>query len=324
MVHDDERSLIAAALRKQLRRHGIAFQQAAIREVADADQTKSPWRFDVAEYPVELRDHGTRIDFVLRHRSLPLFYVAECKRVAPTVGVWCFLRTPSVRRGRDREYYFLDEFVAGESTTSFARGVRRQVEDKSAPFFNVGFAIKPHTARAGHHSPKDAQAPGEKTGDDEGGTPDARKAIEDAAGQVCRGVGGLLDHWRARQNRGGPRFSLCVAGLIVTTAKLFSCETDLLETDLSTGNVDANAEQLNEQPWIFYQYHRSPGVTPEIPFVPMPTAGPAEQDIRESPSVTLTKYLDLVSVRTIAIVSAPNLQTFLTTHYWDAAQFERV
>ena len=54
-----------------------------------------PWYVLATELPVEVREHQTRIDIVLRSRKeggIPTFLVCECKPANPTLHEWCFVR----------------------------------------------------------------------------------------------------------------------------------------------------------------------------------------------------------------------------------------
>lgn len=72
-----------------LNRHGYSFQHSVIKiadELFSHPRRRSAWRFMVSEFPVEVQEQGTRIDFILKHRSMPTYMLAECKRANPAVS----------------------------------------------------------------------------------------------------------------------------------------------------------------------------------------------------------------------------------------------
>src|SRR5437016_2231746 len=88
-----------------LNRHGYGFQYSVLKLASELyKQNQSAWFFEVAEFPVEVQQAGTRIDFILRRSNrfvggLPLFMLAECKRANPALSNWCFARAPFTRKG---------------------------------------------------------------------------------------------------------------------------------------------------------------------------------------------------------------------------------
>lgn len=306
----DERVEIAKALETQLCSNGQAFQIRAAAEANLAFENGSPWVFEALEYPVEVRGRDTRIDFVLRHSTRPIYMAAECKRVNPKLNLWCFLRSPYVRRDRVGEKWIVEGLEAtpeGGIVTS-----PRSMGEFREGFFNLGFAIKNYNA-------KTAGDPAAQGG---------REAIEEASGQIMRGVAGLLDGWASRYSREGDPFSIGVIPAIFTTARLFECTTDLTTTELATGNVSVKPEDLQERPWVLYQYHRSPGVTSSVPLKPFGENGAlgtfGRRDPMERLDVSLARNLDAAGIRTIAVVSAPQIGNFLKRYRLDGVMLEPV
>jgi hypothetical protein len=68
---------IKKSLEKVLNTHGVGFHYATLKRDVDAHQkTGQGWFFNVAEFPVEARGSGTRIDFILRKSGsgIPYFW----------------------------------------------------------------------------------------------------------------------------------------------------------------------------------------------------------------------------------------------------------
>src|SRR4051794_9018628 len=81
-----------------LNRHGHPFHYRMVQEAANAFKSKnSTWRLAACEFPVRVRDHDSRIDFILRSLHGLTLLIAECKRVNPAMGRWCFARAPFTR-----------------------------------------------------------------------------------------------------------------------------------------------------------------------------------------------------------------------------------
>lgn len=80
--------------------HGYAFQYSVIKVAENCFKTgTSPWIFEVAEFPVSLKEISLHIDFILRNQYEYSYLVAECKRCDPSLSNWCFIKAPYVGRG---------------------------------------------------------------------------------------------------------------------------------------------------------------------------------------------------------------------------------
>jgi hypothetical protein len=111
----DESSLEAEVTKDfehSLNKQGYGFQAAVIRILEDrAQRGLSPWRREASEFPVEVNGAGTRIDIILKdgRGGNPLYMLAECKRVDPALGRWCFIRTQPHSAQGTRGHSFLSE-----------------------------------------------------------------------------------------------------------------------------------------------------------------------------------------------------------------------
>ncbi len=264
-----------------LNRHGYAFQNAVLAATDAAFQDRaSRWIFEAAEFPVDLRGSGTRIDFILSTNKTPCWLLAECKRVNPAYSEWFFVKSRYIRR--DQHDAFTVEHVSYEEGIFCTDGVTL-ISAPSGEFFHLGFDVKT-----------------DKAGDPSGSR---SNAIEEAATQACRGMNGMVDylamnrsalaqHPSNRQIRSRTLFPV-----IFTTASLFTADTDLAKTDLMSGEIDRQTLNPTEVDYLFYQYHLSPGIKHSV--VPCHNRG------------ELAHILQADVIRTIPIVSAKGIMNFL-------------
>jgi len=265
-----------------LKKHGYGFQYSVLKLAHELVQKKqSSWIFEVSEFPVEVQGERTKVDFILRLKNTRIYIVAECKRADPKFSNWCFVKAPYVRRNQKTEEFFVDRVRHEKLFLSC-----RVSQDKlsvciQGKAFHVGFVVKTKTKG-------------------EGGKPE-RDAIEQAATQVCSGVNGII-------NLGGKRFGLVSSGaindpgaifipVIFTTAKLYSCQSDLSLANLENGNLDILNEDLTEEKFIYYQYHLSPGIKHSVQ---------TEQTGQRFSEILAYEY-----IRTIPIVTAKGIKDFL-------------
>jgi len=121
-------------------------------------------------------------------------------------------------------------------------------------------------------------------------------AIEDALGQVCRGLNGLIDYFRLYGNV--DEEPLEFFPMVVTTAELLTTAKPLTESDLSTGQVSLGGE-VQSQPWVFFRYPQSPGLKHSVPVSAADTSG-------------LGKALKVIFSRIVAIIRADKVEQYLS------------
>ena len=73
---------------------------------------------------------------------------------------------------------------------------------------------------------------------------------------------------------------------------------DLTSAEISTGKIDFSTHTLKEKEWLLYQYHLSPGIKHSLP--PL-----------SKPPKTLGQVLDSRYIRTILVVTARGIESFL-------------
>lgn len=260
---------------KVINTHGYGFHYSVLRLAHGlADRNASQWAFVAAEFPVQVQGEGTRIDFVLRLRHSPIYLLAECKRANPALSNWCFARAPYVRRNRTTEPLFLECAEHDEDGFLYA-AARRGLRQEDA--YHVALEVK-----------------SDKKGDPYGA---GRGAIEEAATQICRGLNGMIEFVAANGRILSSQMNAYFLPVIFTTARIWASDVDLASADVENGNIDFSEYSLAEKPWVFYQYHLSPGIKHSY--------SPAER-----PSA-MGDLLDSLYVRTIAIVAASGIESFL-------------
>ncbi|HEV7743891.1 MAG TPA: hypothetical protein VGO56_02740 [Pyrinomonadaceae bacterium] len=251
---DEQTEQIRNSFQKALNRHGYGFQFSVL-EIAERlakkvdENERSLWKFLFSEVPVEVQGSGTRIDFILSrsrfNSSSPFFYlICECKRANPALSNWCFVRAPRVRRNQPKG---IDSLLI--ETVIQPNGV--------APFKII--ASNDHPLRDAYHLGVEVRAakPGDKNGE-------SGRAIEDAVTQVLRGLNGYLG--ALSQNNQLVEGTLTyLLPVIFTTAQLWVSSADLGQADLTTGDINLSQDEFRPVPWLWYQYHMSPGLKHTYP-----------------------------------------------------------
>ncbi len=257
-----------------LNRHGHAFQFAVLERVAQLFSSGgSPFSFEVSEFPVQVRGTPTRIDFLLKKRNGQLLLVCECKRANPALSNWCFVRAPYVQHNRTVERPALDRLRRDRGNVFYVEQKTAALTDRA---YHLGFEVK-------------SQAKGDSGG--------PRSTIEEAATQVTRGLNGLIEFYLRDVELLKGIDEIWLLPVVFTTARLLVSNADLAQTDLASGELPVSEANLTETDWLLYQYHISPGVKHETRYKPT--------------SADLGEALDREFVRTIAVVSAGGVETFL-------------
>jgi hypothetical protein len=255
-------------------RHGYAFQFGVIQRAKQLfEENKSSFRFEVSEFPVQVRGANTRIDFILRKRQSKLLLIAECKRANPALANWCFVRAPFVHGNRSVERPMIDRLRRDRGEIFYVEPAIAAMTDRA---YHLAFEVK-------------SQAKGDAAG--------SRATIEDAATQVCRGLNGLIEFYLRDVTLLKDMDEMWLLPVVFTTANLLTSEADLTETNISSGEIGLSAATLKEADWLLYQYHLSPGIKHETRYHPI--------------SADLGEALDREFVRTIAIVSSAGIEPFL-------------
>jgi hypothetical protein len=258
-----------------INRHGHPFQNAVIALAYKMlEHEESVWRPEVMEFPVAI-GQGTRIDVVLTDGSSARLIV-ECKRVNPAFSVWLFAKATKVYGSSHQN--FIAEPVAYEEGIFTANGI---ILDQvlNPVFYHVAHQVKTNENKG-----------------DAGGTSDA---IEEAAAQVCRGLNGLVNFFQNHHEalKSDPANARLLIPVIITTAKLYVTDIELSDADTFTGTINPDKLKFTATPYLYYQYHLSPGIK---------HGAPPESEFGNLPSILASEY-----VRTIVVVNANGIEKFL-------------
>lgn len=278
----DEEANLSASARKAFDIHGYGFHYAVMRRGEELFQAgQSRWHLVGAEYPVEA-DTSTHIDFVYGtglDTSTRTYLVAECKRVDPARGRWCFATAPYTFFDPDNEEVVFDELQCAAGSYGIAHHPRRV-----------------RTSRRICHIGRELRS--DKAGDGEGGN---SKAIDSAVAQVLRGTSGLLGYLRGDSNRFfGEQRCFRFIPVVFTNAEVWTIDVDLGTSDLRTGKLPKDIA-VTRHDWIWFVHNRSPAIAPRQP---APTKGTCVSD-------DLARQLRLEFARSIAIVSSDGIDGFL-------------
>ena len=286
---EDEHEEFKRRFQHTLNSHGYSFMYAVVSAAHDAfDAHTSKWLFEVTEFPVEVQGRGTRIDLILKHQSMPIFLVGECKRANPAYSDWCFVRAPYTMRHENSGAVVFDRIqVVNDNPSNFSFGNMPHV----AVTKQYGLGEIYHIA---------IEVKSNKKGDANAGRSDA---IEGAAGQVCLGLNGYIHTLHSNSQIWKAESKAYVLPVILTTADLWVSSADLKETDLLTGEIDTSASDLTKADWVLYQYHMAPGLKYGTLGIGI---GPTEKEVD-----TLGKIMQHRYIRTIFIVNAGAIAKFL-------------
>lgn len=271
----------------QLRTHGFGFQYAVIEEVNrlyNAEQCAFLPKF--AEFPVEINNTNTHIDFILERvdksqfpKKHPFFLICECKRANPALSNWCFVQAPFYREGIYFDQIYL-ESLGVYKEWNLKKASVHQASPQAKQVFDIAFSVKSNQ-------------------EGEGDT----KSATDAVTQVLRGMNGFIKYLGDKENllriehKGDytPRFF----PVIFTTADLWSSSVELKQADLSNGNIELPIESLVAESWILFQYNQSQPIKHSI--------------MTEYASNRIFDIAQAEFTRTIAIVNPKGIGDFL---YW--------
>jgi hypothetical protein len=249
-----------------------------------------------AEIPVSVGGYTTRIDFILqlqpRAQDLRLL-VAECKRVNPAFGQWCFAKGKYCSPNWAAKQIIPELVNLTDKDAPKSAGEGR---DNSSECYNIGFVLK-SSAKGDPHP----VSPG-------------NDALEEASTQVTKGLNGLLetafkDH-RLRESL--LRYeAITILPVVFTTAKLWASSADLTASDLSTGEISLSDGEVAQKKWVYYQYPQSPLFKHGL----------------ERGSLGHDSFEDIVGrdyVRSVAVVSAPAIPEFLRSGWYRIDQLPPV
>jgi hypothetical protein len=278
-------------LAHQLNIHGYGFQYAILNVAKKCFEDQiSPWIFEVSEFPVEINGASTHIDFILRNSNEPFFIIAECKRADPAVSNWCFVKTPFVSRQTDGKERIVREVLISRKASGDSPTVNLDWISRSDDIYRLAFEVK---------------------SEDKGEGKFGRGQINDAVTQVLRGHNGLFNYFASKFEKNkempfqGSSEEINYAAflpVIITTAKLWVSNINLSKADVLSGDIDFPTGSLSEREWLLYHYSQTPDISHNIDSL--------------SKINDLSDALYLEYTRTIPIVSAAGIQSFLSDSMW--------
>jgi hypothetical protein len=98
--------------------------------------------------------------------------------------------------------------------------------------------------------------------------------------------------------------------VIMTTAELFTTDITLADADTFTGEINVEDLKFSKAPFVYYQYHMSPGIK---------HTAPPEHEFGNLPAILANEYL-----RTIVIVNAKGIEQFLHEFDPDRYRFREI
>ena len=257
----DPLDLISSGVKKTINRHGYAFQQAVLRS-CDSLIREGPgaaWNIVSAELPASLNGKEIHIDIALqrfRPDASPAFIAAECKRVDPKRGHWCFARS-RYGHGFGTARPIVSVFRPDNTNRVFESPWALATESEP---YHLGFDLprrdRDHTEATG------ADAAGGATTADakQDGQNASRVALDEAIAQAFRSAGALALMLKEMIARDAPTM---VFPVIFTTAQLFVTDTDISEASLKTGDVPR--VEVREVKWLWYQTNLNASQRPPFP-----------------------------------------------------------
>ena len=197
---------------------GYLFQEACAQALNGNEKTTG-WEVKALEYPVSLQGQDTRIDIVLREKastSPELYGLVECKRADPSYICWLFA-APGLPSG-DALCSTLG-FECRETRSDQPYQVRRLLTQ-------LHFKVVTYDAKrwleAKRGSDKRASTP---------------QNIENAFGQVLKGVGGFALEQLDQRSKSRALFKTFFVPIVITTASLYVANYRPEDVDLGTGTI---------------------------------------------------------------------------------------
>ena len=142
------------------------------------------------EFPVEINNSNTHIDFILERKDKsefpkknPLFLICECKKANPALSNWCFVKAPFYRDGSNFERIYLESLEIHQNAPLIKTDVH-QAWQGVKEVFDIAFSVK-----------------SDKEG--EGDT----KSANDAVAQVLRGMNGFINYLGSKRKKFKKRIS---------------------------------------------------------------------------------------------------------------------
>lgn len=289
-----------------LNEHGYSFQQSVLKKILNLRaEGKSGWFFQVSELPVEVRGKGTRIDFILQRDKIKegacmlkddqtTLMLTECKRANPAYSNWCFAKSPYLFRGQSDQLIGLvfEEINRYSEVTKNQDGEPVEMCNKVTCSHRMLLRALQNVYHIAVEVKNNAK--GNCVSSDPG-----KDAVEKAASQLCQGLNGMVNFLVHHERLWEKNPPVTLLPVIFTTANLWASDADLSEADLETGDLNFTDHGFTQVPWLFFQYHLSPGIKHAVPSLPPQRS-------------SLSNILQAEYIRTIPIVSSTGVEDFFS------------
>jgi hypothetical protein len=260
MENDREERIVNAVsqqLENVLNRQGYSFQYSLLNLAEELrKQSKSNWILEATEFPININNEITHIDFICTYRSVypnrltRLILVAECKRVDPAKGYWCFAKTPYTWTSDHNNSTQFDQIRCFSEIPQFTSSTKVDYPDKE--IMNLGLEIK--------------------TGKKGDGTGNDRKSnINTSISQVSRGSSGFINYL-CNESKDSQLLGLKVdvdyifIPAVFTTARIFVTDANLGSADLEKGYLPKDSVKAEEKDWIWFNHNRSESLSHNVRF----------------------------------------------------------
>lgn len=285
---NDSDGEISQSLQTVLNRHGYSFQYSLMRKFVDLrESSKSMWLPIGAEFPVDLHNETTHIDFVQINAFGRVYMIVECKRSDPAKANWCFVKTPYTWEDSDDSHIQFDKISinAIDDPRPLISYSTVHKNSPNVPVTNLGIELRT----------------GQK-GDGTGNS--SRSSINDAISQVLRGSSGFINHFQQNLGKHGKfkidksHLSAVFLPVIFTTAQLWITDSNIGTADLATGYLPKDAVAARKVDWLWFNHNRSKNLS--------------VQDLRFSmPDSNYMSKHYYEFVRSVAIVGPDGVEDFL-------------
>lgn len=270
-----------------LNEQGYLFQEACTHALKTNEQLTG-WTVRAYEYPVSLWGQDTKVDIVLHaERQSPpeLYALVECKRADPSYIYWLF-GAPGLPFG--------EALCSTLGFKSHNEIWSDQLLQAKRLVTRLHFKVLTHAAESWLEVKRGS--------DRRTSTP---QNIENAFGQVLKGVGGFAEEQRDQRHKEHVPIEIFFVPVVVTTASLYVAYYETKDIDLATGKISKTkvlfgpkGQPAEEDPWVLVDYGVGENVAP--------------QPIPESSHGVDPAELQKHKIRSIFVVNSKSLVDFFS------------
>jgi hypothetical protein len=235
-----------------LNEQGYLFRESCEHALKNSEKDTG-WEVKTSEYPVTLEGQDTRVDIVLRSKissSPELYALIECKRADPTYIYWVF-GSPGLPRG--------DALCSALGVECREYRSDQQPYQVNRPLLQLHFEVVTYDAINWLEARRGSR-----------GRSSTPQNIENAFGQVLRGVGGFAQEQIDQHRKSHALFKIFFIPVVVTTASLYVANYELSNIDLCTGKISQDkvlfgpqGQPPEEKRWVLVHYGSGENVAPK-------------------------------------------------------------